>query len=58
MFNFIISVLCSVPENAVWFIVGALGAFLAVTLYGLARCLVLCIREHIEVSREDAEEEA
>lgn len=53
----LIEMLYAIPENVGWTIVGATGMLALVLVVKVGSLLTQCVRDHIEVWREEREEE-
>lgn len=53
----LIEMICNIPENIGWTIVGAISMLALVLVVKVGSLLIQSVREHIEVWREEREEE-
>lgn len=57
MIIMLIEMLCKIPENVGWTIVGATSMLALFLVVKVGSLLIQSVREHIEVWREEREEE-
>ena len=51
------NLICSIPENVGWAMVGAAMMLCAMLLYKLGKMIVDCVREYIEEEKKERESE-
>ena len=52
--NNMLDMVNSIPENLGWALVGAIAMLDAILVVMLAKCIIIAIKERIEIAREDA----